>query len=143
MKEALEEANKAFLKGEVPIGCVIVFNNEIIAKSHNMRESMNDATAHAELSAIKSACDKLKSWRLDNCDLYVTLEPCMMCSGAIMNARIRNLYYGASQQKVSSNILESEFTNYRPNIFSGLLESECALILSQFFCEKRKVKKEK
>ena len=99
MKEAIKEAKKAYDKAEVPIGAVIVKDDKIIARAHNLRECKNQAIAHAEIFAIEKACKKLGAWRLENCDMYVTLEPCPMCAGAILNARVRNLYIGAMEPK--------------------------------------------
>ena len=100
MKEAYKEALKAYDKKEVPVGCVIVKDGKIISKAHNLRETKQDVTKHAELIAISKACKKLNSWRLDDCDLYCTLEPCIMCYGAIVNARIKNLYISSKNQRV-------------------------------------------
>ncbi|MFI3115395.1 MAG: nucleoside deaminase [Clostridia bacterium] len=142
MREALLEAKKALSIGEVPIGAVITCDGEIIARAYNMRETKNQAISHAEIEAINIACQKLGSWRLSNCDLYVTLEPCPMCSGAIINARIRNLYFGAFDLKAGCagskiNLFDCGF-NHRPNIKSRILEHECTEILQDFFTNLRK-----
>ena len=105
MKEAYKEALKAYDKKEVPVGCVIVKDNKIIARAHNLRESKQDVTKHAEIMAISKACKKLNSWRLDDCDLYCTLEPCIMCYGAIVNARIKNLYISSKNQRYNYDSL--------------------------------------
>ena len=131
MREALKEAKKALKKDEVPIGCVIVHQGKIIARGHNLRESKQQSIAHAEIMAIQKACKKIGSWRLEECDLYVTLEPCPMCAGAILQSRIVNVYYGASDFKGGS--IESNFEMYKikgfnhyPNTKGGNLKEECA-----------------
>ena len=144
MKEALKEAKKAYDKNEVPVGAVIVKDNKIIARAHNLRESKEDAIAHAEILCIQKACKKLKSWRLDNAELYVTLEPCAMCSGALTQARIGKVIFGAKDYKngcVGSicNILE-ENTTWKVE-YKYLENEECSKILSNFFKELRKTKK--
>ena len=141
MKEALLEAKKANLKGEVPIGAVIVFNNEIIGRGHNNRETKNQSISHAEIEAIQDACKNLGSWRLSDCDLYVTLEPCPMCAGAIINSRIKTVYFGAFDAKAGCcgskiNLFDCGF-NHRPTIFSKILEDECSKILKDFFAQLR------
>lgn len=140
---ALKEAQKALLKDETPIGCVIVKDDKIIARGHNLREKKNLVTSHAEIEAITKANKKLKSWRLVDCDLYVTVEPCIMCAGAIIQARIRNVYYGAKDPKggafsSSINVLEANNINHRPTIIGGILEEECAIIIENYFKNKRK-----
>lgn len=142
MKLAIKEAHKACDLDEVPIGCVIVKDDKVIARGHNMRETKQDATGHAEIKTLQKACKKLNSWRLEDCDLYVTLEPCIMCSGAIIQSRIRNVYFGAYDPKggafVSSiNVLEAKNINHHPNIYGGILEEECSQLLKQFFKKKR------
>ena len=144
MKEALKEAKKALAKKEVPIGAVIVYRNKIIARGYNLRESKNNSLMHAEIIAINKACKKLNSWRLDECDLYVTLEPCPMCAGAIIQSRIKNVFFGAKDPK--SGCVNSKVELFKPNLFNhnvnfaeGLLESECSKILKEFFLELRKV----
>lgn len=143
MKIALKEAEKALLIDEVPIGAVIVKEGKIIARGYNHRESKNDVTSHAEIEAIRKANKKLKSWRLVDCDIYVTIEPCMMCMGALIQSRIANIYYGAKDFKggahISSiNALEAKNINHHPNIEGGILEKECSEIISQYFKNKRK-----
>ena len=143
MSLALKEAKKALLKDEIPIGCVIVKNDKIIARGHNLRESKNLVTSHAEIEAISKANKKLKSWRLVDCDLYVTVEPCIMCAGAIIQSRIKNVYYGASDPKggafsSSINVLEASNINHKPNVIGGILEEECAIIIKNYFKNKRK-----
>ena len=143
MSIAYKEAEKALLKDETPIGCVIVKDGEIIARGHNTREGNNLITGHAEINAIEKANKKLNSWRLNDCDIYVTVEPCIMCSGAIIQARIRNVYFGAKDPKggaftSSINVLEANNINHRPNIIGGILEEECAIIIKNYFKNKRK-----
>lgn len=143
MKKALELSKKAFLLDEVPVGAVIVKDNEIIASAYNKRESSNDATAHAEIIAIKKACKKIGDFRLIDADIYVTLEPCVMCMGAILNARISNLYFGAyiSNGSISSfEICEKSVLNHKTNIEGGFLKDECSKIISDYFKTKRKNK---
>lgn len=140
---ALKEAQKALLKDETPIGCVIVKDDKIIARGHNLREKKNLVTSHAEIEAITKANKKLKSWRLVDCDLYVTVEPCIMCAGAIIQSRIKNVYYGAKDPKggafsSSINVLEANNINHRPTIIGGILEEECAIIIKNYFKNKRK-----
>ena len=142
MKEALKEAVKSKNENEIPIGAVIVSGDKIIARAHNMRNGKNSATAHAEILAIEKACKKLNSWRLDDLEMYVTLEPCSMCAGAIANARIEKLHFGAYERKsgaVLSNfrILFKSGLNHTVDVKGGILESECSKILKDFFKEKR------
>jgi len=137
MGEALKEAKKAFDKLEVPVGCVIVKDNEIIARAHNLRESSQLSTSHAEITAIDMACKKVGSWRLENCDIYVTLEPCIMCSGAIINSRIKRLVYAAKEPKFGAhqsltNVFELK-TNHTTLVVSGVLEMESNKLLKSFF----------
>jgi len=138
MEEAIKLAKKAYKKGEVPIGAVIVRNNKIIAKAYNVREKTQSAIAHAEILAIKKACKKLKSWRLDDCDIYCTLEPCFMCAGAILNARIKNLYFGAFEEKSGSaisqfKIYENAGLNHKVNVFGGIEQEQCKQLIQSFF----------
>ena len=138
MKEALKEANKAYEKGETPIGAVIVKNNEIIARAHNLTETLNDCTAHAEVLAIRQASEKLGGWRLVDCDLYVTMEPCIMCSGAIINSRIKNIIIGTKHIKNKKMEKQHEFKMdyYKDNnieVAFGILEDECSNVLQSFF----------
>lgn len=142
MREAINEAKKARDLGEVPIGAVVVCDGEIIARGYNQREVKNQAISHAEVEAIASACEKLGTWRLSNCDLYVTLEPCPMCAGAIINARIKTVYFGAYDKKAGCagshiNLFDCGF-NHRPHLKSRILEQECIEILQDFFEELRK-----
>jgi len=142
MKEALIEAQKAFELDEVPIGCVIVENDKIIARGHNLREMTQYSTKHAEIVAIEAACEELGSWRLENCDIYVTLEPCPMCAGAILQSRIKNVIYGASDYKGGAlgscfNMFEISGFNHYPTITKGIMEEECSEILKKFFKSKR------
>lgn len=146
MSAALKEAKKAFLKGEVPVGAVVVRGGEIIAKAHNEREKKNVATRHAELSAIEKACKKLGSWRLDDCELYVTLEPCIMCAGAIINARIKKVYFGAKEPKGGAcesrfNLLSSGVLNWQTDYEGGVMEEECSIVITDFFKARRKENK--
>lgn len=143
MLNAIEEAKKALKKNEVPIGAVIVKNGKIIAKGYNKREKNQNATSHAEIIVIEKACKKLKSWRLDDCEIFVTLEPCPMCAGAIANARIKTLIYGAkektSQDNLCEKILTSDRLNHKPEIiFDEKYENICSTLLTDFFKIKRK-----
>lgn len=142
MEQAITEANKAFLLGEVPVGAVIVYDNNIISRAHNLREKSNQAIAHAEIMAIQAACTILNSWRLDNCDLYVTLEPCPMCAGAIINARIRSVYFGAYDLKGGAcgsvtDLLKPGTFNHSPVVYSGIMEDDCEKLLLEFFSKLR------
>lgn len=137
MKEALLEAKAAAERGEVPVGAVIVLNGEIIARGRNRREEKQNALSHAEIEAISSACKKLHSWRLDGCELYVTLEPCPMCTGAIINARIKTVVFGAYDIKMGSmdsviNLCDYPY-NHKPEIYGGICEDECRAVLQEFF----------
>lgn len=137
MKEALVEARKALAYDEVPIGCVIVQNDEIIARGFNKRETNKMATAHAEIITIEEACKQLETWRLDECSIYVTLEPCLMCTGAISLARFKEVIFGARQVELKSYNGITGLNHY-PNVIGGVLEEECATILKDFFKMKRK-----
>lgn len=146
MKIALAEAKKARKKGEVPIGAVVVRNGKVISKAHNLRENKNVATYHAELLAIEKACKKLNSWRLDDCELYVTLEPCVMCAGAIINARIKKVYYGANEPKGGAceskfSLLSSGVLNWQTEYEGGLMAEECSSIITDFFRSRREENK--
>lgn len=137
MREALKEAALADAENEVPVGAVIVRDGEIVGRGHNGREGDKNALAHAEIVAIDEACKKVQGWRLWDCDLYVTLEPCPMCAGAIINARIKNVYFGAWDPKAGCfgsliNFNDLPF-NHKPEIISGVLEEECSTILSEHF----------
>ena len=145
MKEALKEAKKAYDKLEVPVGCVIVKDNKIIARGHNLKETKFDTTKHAEIIAIQKASKKLKSWRLLDCDMYVTLEPCSMCAGAIINSRIKNLYIGALDEKTGAagsvlNLFEDYTFNHKVIVEKEILKQDCEKILKDFFKELRKGK---
>jgi len=142
MNEALKEAKKANDKDEVPVGAVVVLDGKIIARAHNLRESRQSIHAHAEFLAIEKAAKKIGSWRLENADLYVTLEPCPMCAGAMIQARIKNLYYGAKDPKTGAvesviKLLDNPF-NHKIYYEGGLLMDKCSNILSTFFKNKRK-----
>lgn len=146
MLEALKEAQKAELIDEVPIGAVIVKDDKIIARAHNLKEKNNLSLCHAEILAIKKASKKLDNWWLKDCDLYVTLEPCMMCMGACVQSRIRHIYYGAKDPKggMANSLIEFKQIkgfNHYPEITAGILQEECANILSNFFKKKREQKK--
>ncbi len=138
MEQALREAEKAYDRGEVPIGAVVVFENKVIGKGHNLTEQLQDPTAHAEIIAITAAADYLGSRRLLDCTLYVTLEPCVMCAGAIVLARIPTLVFGAVDPKGGAcgtlyNIVKDPRLNHRVEVISGVLENKCSLILTDFF----------
>ena len=142
MKEAIKEAKKAELIDEVPIGCVIVKDDRIVARGHNVRETKKTPLGHAEIIAIDKASKNLGAWRLQDCDIYITLEPCIMCAGAIIQSRIRHVYYGEKDPKggaieSSINVLEAKSINHHPEITSGILEEECSNIISQYFKRKR------
>ena len=145
MLVALEQAKKAYKKNEIPIGAIVVKNGKIISKAHNIREKKQNALLHAEIIAINKACKKLKSWRLDGCDIYVTLEPCLMCFGAMLNARIENIYFGAAATEnngILNNIkdLNTPILNHKTNIFGGIEKEKCEEILKMFFHEKARKK---
>jgi len=140
---ALEEARKAFVKAETPVGAIVVKDGEVIASAHNLRETLQDPTAHAEIIAIKDASQKLGRWRLTDCCVYVTLEPCAMCAGAMVLARIQRLVYGASDPKSGAvgslmNLLSDERLNHKVDVESDVLAKECGDILSEFFSSRRK-----
>ena len=142
MLEALKEAELAKLEDEVPIGCVIVKDDQIIARAHNLRETTNNPLGHAETLAIKKASEVLGDWQLVNCDLYVTIEPCIMCGGAIIQSRIRKVIYGAPDLKggafgSSINILDASNINHHPEVIKGVLEEECTKIIKDYFKSKR------
>lgn len=144
MVKALALAKEAYDEKEVPVGAVVVKGDQIVGTGRNRRETGKSALAHAELEAIQMACETLGGWRLHGCDLYVTLEPCPMCTGAIINARLDNVYYGAKDAKAGScgsvvNLVDYPY-NHKPNIEGGMMEQECSEILSQFFKELRKNK---
>ena len=142
MLEALKEASLAASEDEVPIGCVIVKDGEIIARAHNQRDKTNNPLGHAEVLAIKKASEILKNWQLVNCELYVTIEPCLMCAGAIIQSRIKRVIYGAPDLKggafgSSINVLDASNINHRPEIIKGVLESECSQVIKDYFKSKR------
>ena len=145
MKSALKEAQKSLQKDEVPIGAVIVKDGKVVSRAYNTRNASQNAINHAEILAISKACKKLKSWRLENCDIYVTLEPCPMCAGAILNARIKNLYFGAYDKTSKTNILQTimqdDRLNHKTNVTGGIMQEECSKLLTDFFSAKRKGKK--
>ena len=139
MKKAIELAKQA--DKDIPVGAVIVKDNKIIAGTYNLKEQNNDITSHAEILALKQASEKLQNWRLDGCDIYVTLEPCPMCVGAIINARLDNVYFGAYDEKAGAlnskcQLMEMKFNHYA-NYQGGIMEKECAALLSDYFKAKR------
>ena len=138
MKEALKEAKKAYKKLEIPVGAVIVKDGEIIAKAHNLRENKNSSSAHAEILAIETANKKFNAWRLENCEMYITLEPCMMCMGAIVNSRIKKIYYATKSDKYGSLNKITEKNKTKMQINEGICKEESIDILKKFFKEKRK-----
>ena len=147
MKEALKEAKKAYEKLEVPVGAVIVKDGKIIARAHNQKETKFDTTKHAEILAIQKASKKLKSWRLLDCEMYVTLEPCSMCAGAIINSRIKKIYIGTSDEKTGAvgsvfNLFTEYKFNHKVEFEKGILQEDCENILKQFFKNLRKMKTE-
>lgn len=146
MKEAIKEALKAYKKLEVPVGAVIVKDGKVIARAHNVKEEKRDTTKHAEILAISKASKKLESWRLTDCEMYVTLEPCSMCAGALINSRIKKVYIGTMDQKTGAcgsvfNLLEDYTFNHKVEIETGILQQECEGLLKEFFKELRKQKK--
>ena len=144
MKEALRLADEAAAEGEVPVGAVITIDGRIVGRGRNRREKDKNALAHAELEAINEACRTLGGWRLWQCDMYVTLEPCPMCTGAIINSRIKRLVYGASDYKAGScgsvvNLFDLSY-NHKPEVIAGFMQEECAQRLTEFFKNLRKTK---
>ena len=142
MNEAYKEAKKAYLEDEVPVGCVIVKDEKIIAKAHNRKEKRNCAIYHAEIECINKATRKLDNWNLKGCELYVTLEPCMMCTGAIVNSRIDKVFFGCKDPKGGALVSNIKFKriknlNHYPEIKGGIDEEECSKILRDFFKNKR------
>lgn len=142
MAEAYLEAKKAYKEDEVPIGCVIVKDNAIISKSHNLKQKLNDPTAHAEIECIRNACNILKTKYLSDCEMYVTLEPCIMCTGALIQSRIKKVYVATEDQKGGSfkssiNINEIKGINHKLNYEFGLMKEECSNLLKDFFKQKR------
>lgn len=143
MEQAFIEAEKAYQKKEVPVGAVVVYENRIIGRGHNLIETLQDPTAHAEILAITAAANFLASWRLDETSLYVTLEPCSMCAGAIFNARIREVMFGASDPRFGAcgsviNLLQNERLHSSVNVIPGILQTKCESILKEFFIKLRK-----
>lgn len=146
MKAALRCAETALKEGEVPIGAVVVLDGKVIARGHNRRTAKQIATAHAEIEAIEKACKKLNSWRIPECELYVTLEPCPMCMGAMLNARIKKVYFGAYEAKgrsMTCELANANLLNHTIEVEGGVMEEECADILSTFFREMRERTKRK
>lgn len=147
MQLALAEAEKAAAAGEIPIGAVLVCGGEVLAQAHNMRETWQDGTAHAEIIVIREACKKLGRWRLSGCTLYVTVEPCPMCSGAIVNSRIDTVVYGCPDAKAGGaesifNIITNPNLNHCAEVVSGICEEECARIMKEFFRRRRRENKD-
>lgn len=137
MMEAIKEAKKCLYLNEVPVGAVIVKDGEIIGRGHNLRETLKDSTAHAEIIAIQEACRKLGGWRLIDCEIYVTLEPCIMCAGALVNSRIKRIVFGAYNNRFGAcgtlyNIPIDERLNHRIEVVGGVLEEECRELISSF-----------
>ena len=148
MREALKEARKAAEKLEVPVGCVIVKDGKIIARAHNQKEMKFDTTKHAEIIAIQKASRRLQSWRLLDCEMYVTLEPCTMCAGAMINSRIKKVYIGAEDDKTGAvgsvfNLFEDYTFNHKVEFEKGILREECENILKDFFVKLREMKSKK
>lgn len=142
MKEAIKQAKKAYKINEVPIGCVIVFNDKIIARGYNKRNTKKNTLAHAEIIAINKASKIFKDWRLEDCTMYITLEPCQMCSGAILQARIKAVVIGSMNPKAGCagsilNILEMDEFNHKVEVVRGVLEDECSQLIKNFFKELR------
>lgn len=148
MREAIKQAKKAEALDEVPIGCVIVHEGKIIARGYNKRNTMKSTLAHAELLAIRKACRKLGDWRVEECTMYITLEPCQMCAGAIVQARIPKVVIGASNKKAGCagsilNLLQMEQFNHQVELTKGVLEEECSQMMKEFFRAMRKKKGKK
>lgn len=146
MREAVRLARKAKKRGEVPIGAVVVLNGKIIGRGYNLRTKLQMATAHAEMRAIDRACRKLRSWRLPGAEIYVTLEPCPMCMGAILNARIDRVFFGAYEQKgrsLTNELASANLLNHKVEVTGGILKEECAGVLTSFFTEMRAREKAK
>ncbi|MEG1608357.1 MAG: nucleoside deaminase [Clostridia bacterium] len=145
MSLAMIEAKKAAKKDEIPVGAIIVCGEKVVAKAYNLKEKKQCSNYHAEMVAIRRACKKLRTWRLNGCDIYVTLEPCPMCSGALINARVDNIYFGAYDSKAGCcgtlyNLPTDQRFNHRPNVVGGIMAQECGDLLSEYFKEKRKKK---
>ena len=146
MKIALKQAKKAYDMEEIPVGAVVVKDGKVISRAYNLKEKNNDPCGHAEIRAIKKACRKLNSWRLEGCEIYVTLEPCLMCAGAIIHSRIDNVYIGAVDEKTGAiiskaNVFDTYIVNHKVNYEIGILKEECSNILKTFFRQLRKKKK--
>ncbi len=143
MKEAIKQAQIAYAKEEIPVGAVIVKNGKIIARAYNKKVETNDSTKHAEIIAIQKASKKLGAWRLTDCEMYVTLEPCSMCAGALIQARLKKVYIGTMDEKTGScgsklNLLEDYIFNHKVELETGILKDECEALLKKFFKELRK-----
>ena len=142
MEKALQEAEKAAARGEVPVGAVIIKDGLVLARAHNMREQWRDATAHAEVIAIREACRALQNWRLTGCTLYVTGEPCPMCAGAIFNSRVDTVVFGCRDNRAGAveslfNVLSHPSLNHQPQVIGGILEDRCAAVVKEFFAKRR------
>ena len=146
MDEAIKSAQKGLSEGEVPIGAVIVYQDKVVARGYNRRAKLQLASAHAEMMAIDRACKKFHSWRLpEGCELFVTLEPCPMCMGASLNARVDKLYFGAYEQKgrsLTSALAESNLLNHKTEVVGGVSEEKCSALLTEFFSSMRQKQKE-
>lgn len=148
MKQAIKQAQKAYEQEEIPVGAVIVKDNKIIARAYNKKEQKQDTTNHAEIIAIQKASKKLKTWRLTDCKMYVTLEPCSMCAGALIQARLKKVYIGTMDEKTGScgsvlNLLQDYTFNHKVDVQTGILQEECESLLKKFFKELRQKKKTK
>ena len=146
MKEDIKEAKKEYQKNEVPVGAVVVKNNEIVARGHNIKETKKDTTKHAEIIAIQKASKKMNAWRLEDCTMYVTLEPCTMCAGAIIQARLKRLIIGTMDKKTGAcgsvlNLIDDYEFNHKVELKTGIMETECRQIMKDFFKELREIKK--
>lgn len=146
MKIALQEAQEAIKTGEMPVGAVVVKDGEVIAVGHNIRNELHDPTLHAEIVAIRKACEILQDWRLTDCDLYVTLEPCVMCSGAIINSRMRSVYFGAYDPEYGAaggriDLFSKSYFGSNTAVYGGIMEEECSTMLKEFFASLREHKK--
>jgi len=137
MKEALKEAEKAYSRDEVPVGAVVVCNNQIVARAHNLTETLNDVTAHAEMQAFTAAADNIGGKYLNECTLYVTLEPCIMCAGATFWTKISTIVYGATDNKRGYSLNNSKVLHPKTTVISGIMEKECSEIINNFFKSKR------
>ena len=142
MELAIKVAEKALKRGDVPVGAIIVYNNKVVAKAYNKKQKKGIATRHAEIEAIEKACKKLKTWHLDDCELYITMEPCLMCAGAILQARIKKVIYGVNNEKFGcatsiQNLLDSNRFNHNTTIVNGILKEKNEKILKDFFKQMR------